>query len=93
MNEPKTKWRDEKEYIDGTGFTYYQCQCPQGDGCRPDHLYELCYSPTENKLWFWDETYHGSSTIRMVCTSWEEAEFIKKMLTKGKSHWMEPKHE
>ena len=88
-DQPSTKWRDEKENTDLTGFTYFQCQCPQGHGPRLEHLYGLCYSPTQNALWFWDEMFHESETTRMKCESWEAAELVKKMLTIGKSHWME----
>ena len=87
-----TKWRTESEYADGTGRPYYQCQCPQiPEGkVRPEFLYGLCYMPSTNSLWFWDEMAHGSTTTRMTCVSWEQAELVKGMLTKGKSHWMEP---
>ena len=89
----KTKWEAKSEYVDGTGDLYYQCQCPQmreGSSSWLDRLYGLCYFPTENKLWFWDECNPDGETIRMNCTSWEQAEATKQMLTKGKSHWMEP---
>ena len=88
----KTKWRSESENRDGSGEPYYQCQCPQaGTGSvRLDHLYGLCYFPAQNKLWFWDEIDPDSETVRMQCHTWEQAEQVKRMLTMGKSHWMEP---
>ena len=86
----KTKWEEFPENEDGSGEKYYQCQCPQpnpnGNG-RMACLYKLCYMPSENKLWFWDELKDGSS-VKMVCTTWEDAETVKAMLTTGKSHWM-----
>lgn len=86
----KTKWRTENEYLDGTGRLYYQCQCPQvfGSSVSPEFLYALCYMPDTNKIWFWDEMRSDSVTTLMTCTSWEQAELVKVMLTSGKSNWM-----
>jgi hypothetical protein len=90
MNAMTTKWRSEAENRDGTGYTYYVSQCPQeGDGpYGVAYLYEICYSPTTQKLWFWDVSYDNGRTIHMTCDSWEDAEKVKKMLTIGESHWM-----
>jgi len=95
VNTQLTKWRAEKENRDGTGFTYYQCQCPQVRNTGPllDHLYGLCYAPSLNRIWFWDEKDEDSESIKLTCDSWDEAEMLKKMLTTGKSHWMEPNNE
>lgn len=88
----KTKWRVQSEYADGTGDAYYECECPQTkDGeVFPTYLYSLCYMPSRQKLWFWDGLIEAAETTRMRCTSWEQAETIKAMLTMGESHWMEP---
>lgn len=84
----KTKWTEQTENRDGTGYKYYQCQCPQHGENGLDHLYGLCYAPKTNRLWFWDEMRNEFNSTRMVCTSWLDAENIKAMLTIGKSHWM-----
>jgi hypothetical protein len=86
----QTKWEEQIENVDGSGFKCYLCQCPQisDKAVYPDNLFTLCYAPTENKLWFFDAN-ESSETIRMACCSWDDAELIKRMLTKGKSHWME----
>lgn len=85
----KTKWNEHPENSDGTGYRYYQCQCPQHGESGLEHLYGLCYAPETHRLWFWDEMQHDAESTRMACTSWQEAEMIKAMLTMGKSHWME----
>lgn len=87
----KTTWKPEKENADGTGFTYYRCQCPQPDkdGFLGD-LFELCYAPTDGRVWFWNATYESSATVRMKAESWDDAETVKRMLTKMRSRWMVP---
>lgn len=86
----KTKWATCTEYADGTGRLYYECVCPQpDDDGNLDKLYNLCYFPSEKRLWFWDKIMSDSVTIRMTANSWEDAEKVKSLLTRMKSHWME----
>lgn len=72
-------WKQETENSDGTGFIYYICSCKQ-----VDNEYALCYSPTQNKVWFWSLQVDFPS-IHMHADSWNDAETIRRMLTTKKS--------
>lgn len=90
-----TKWKEESQYADGTGYKIYYCQCPQYKNKHElNNLYRLYYSPTTNRVWFFDEQNRDPDSTRMTCSSWEHAELIKKMLTMTDgarpSHWMQP---
>lgn len=90
----KTKWNEESAFADGSGFKYYFCQAPQenqeeGQRMGLKHLYQICFAPSESRLWFWDTMRDESNAIHLTCNSWQEAEMFKAMLTKGTSHWME----
>jgi len=80
-----TNWKKEKENMDGTGYTFYSCKCPQYDKeGRLSHLYMLCYSPKHKELWFWDESYEDSERIKMTQVLKEDAEKIKNLLSMKK---------
>jgi hypothetical protein len=85
MKRNRCTWKSRRQYQDGTGFIFFETTCPQylhADSCFPDHLYTLCYSPTEGKTWFWDSLYNESDSIRLTCTSFTSANQFRAMLAR-----------
>ena len=78
-------WVSHKENQDGTGFTYYQTRCHYDR----EHLYQLCYAPSEEHMWFWNVVYDEVAVVRMRCVSWKQANMVQVMLT-SKKYLKEP---